>query len=79
MNTALHESVRSGQLGILKALLSFGMDKDLLTAANLSPLHFAQHFHGETHKITKYLESVGAKDIGTPTGTKPKISGKDEL
>jgi hypothetical protein len=66
-------------LGILKALLNFGLDKDLLTAANVSPLHFARHFHGDTHKITKYLESIGARDVGMSTETNSKNDKKDEL
>ncbi|KAG7360213.1 ankyrin repeat domain protein [Nitzschia inconspicua] len=66
--TALHESVRCGKLSILKTLLGFGMDKDLLTAAGISPLHFARYYHGETHDITQYLVSIGAKDIKHPVG-----------
>ncbi|KAL3935683.1 MAG: hypothetical protein SGARI_002869 [Bacillariaceae sp.] len=61
--TALHESVRSGKLGVLKTLIDFGMDKDLLTASKTSPLNYARYYHGKNHEITKYLESLGAKDI----------------
>ncbi|KAG7350569.1 ankyrin repeat domain protein [Nitzschia inconspicua] len=70
--TALHESVRSGKLSILKTLLGFGVDKDLLTAAGISPLHFARYYHGETHDITQYLVSIGAKDIKHPVGANTK-------
>jgi ankyrin repeat protein len=78
-STALHESIRSGKLGVLKALIGFGLDKNLLTAAGLSPLHYARYYFGKNHEITKYLESIGASDIKLPENQQEREYKNEEL
>ncbi len=75
--TPLHEGVRSGNVDVVKFLLSRGADKDLLTKAGLSPIWISQYYLGINHNMTVYLKEVGA--VLRPPNGMDKTENKDEL
>ena len=64
--TPLHEAVRGGHEDIVAMLIQHGAEKDARTGPRgegSSPLNLALMHHTEHHPVSKYLQSVGAKDI----------------
>jgi len=79
--TIFHETVRSGKLDIVKLLLSYGIDKDLLTKTGVTPLNIALQYHGDGSDVAEYLRSIGAEDISPHKKRQQKFSRdkKEEL
>ena len=64
--TPLHEAVRGGHKDVVEMLIENGADKDARTGrkgTGGSPLNLALAHHSENHLVTKYLMSIGARDI----------------
>ncbi|KAG7340660.1 ankyrin repeat domain protein [Nitzschia inconspicua] len=61
--TPFHESIRSGDLDVVKFFLSHGIDKDLLTNTGVSPLWIARYYLGDHHEVSQHLESIGAISV----------------
>ncbi|KAL3801833.1 hypothetical protein HJC23_001229 [Cyclotella cryptica] len=63
--TPLHEAIRSDQLAVIKFLLSKGLNINQRThnGEGGSPLWWAKQYHGKDHRIVKFLQSKGAKEI----------------
>ena len=60
----IHEAARAGHLHIVKYLIENGADMNAITKSNHSPLAIAKGKLGASHKVTKYLEELGAELIG---------------
>lgn len=61
----LHEAVRGGQIAVIKYLLKRGLDINTRThhGEGGSALWWAKHVHGKNHKVVRFLELRGAKEI----------------
>jgi len=61
--TPLHEGTRSGNVEVVKYILSKGADVNHRTKSGLgqSALFLAHQMHGKEHPISKYIESVGGE------------------
>jgi len=62
----LHEAVRAGDKEAVEFLINNGADKNIRAGAKgtgSSPLNLALAHHSADHPVTKYLLSIGAKDI----------------
>mmetsp|Transcript_13139 Transcript_13139/g.13602 ORF Transcript_13139/g.13602 Transcript_13139/m.13602 type:complete len:393 (-) Transcript_13139:183-1361(-) len=60
----IHEACRAGNIPILKFLISKGADITSLTNNGASPLWWAKQSLRSNHPLIKYLEEIGAPDIG---------------
>lgn len=63
--TPLHEGVRSGNVEVVRYILSKGVDVNHRTGSGsgYSGLALAHKLHGPLHPITKFLESMGGEVI----------------
>jgi len=61
--TPLHEGVRSGNVEVVRYILSKGVDVNHRTGSGsgYSGLALAHKLHGPLHPITKFLESMGGE------------------
>jgi prolyl 4-hydroxylase len=63
--TPLHEGVRGGHLEVVKLLVENGADASARTGdEGGSVLWWAKQTHGDDHEVVKFLEEIGALDIG---------------
>jgi hypothetical protein len=60
----LHEAARAGKVTVAKYLIEKGADAASLTNSGGSPLWWAKESLQSDHAMIKYLESIGAPDIG---------------
>ena len=60
----IHEAVRSGHTEIVKLLVENGADIASLTASGASPLWWAKRTLEPGHSVIKFLEDLGAPEIG---------------
>lgn len=63
----LHEAVRGGHLEAVVLLIQEGAEKDARTGRTgngSSPLSLAVAHHSASHPVSRYLQSIGALDIG---------------
>jgi ankyrin repeat protein len=61
---AIHEAVRSGHTDVVKYLVENGADLASLTSSGGSPLWWAKRTLEPGHSVIKYLEDLGAPEIG---------------
>jgi ankyrin repeat protein len=59
---ALHESIRSGKLEVVKYLIDQGSDVGWSVKGGGPALWVARQLLPKDHEVTKYLESVGAPE-----------------
>lgn len=63
--TPLHESVRrDDNLKVIQFLIERGADVNAVTKDGRTPVNLAKKKHGENHPIVRFLESIGAQDLG---------------
>lgn len=64
--TPLHESVagRDGNLQVVKFLVERGADVNARTIDGRTALRLSKEKHGADHPIVRFLEDIGAKDLG---------------
>lgn len=62
----LHEAARGGHQDALELLVNNGADVNTRTygGAGETPLHIAKRRYGAFHPVVKYLQSLGALDVG---------------
>ncbi len=65
LSPSLSEAIRGGHIQVAQYLIDKGLDINFRThnGSGGSPLWWAKHIHGNDHKMVKFLESKGAKDI----------------
>jgi prolyl 4-hydroxylase len=63
--SSLSEAIRGGHFHVVQYLIDKGLDIDFRThdGDGGSPLWWAKRIHGKDHKIVKFLETKGARDI----------------
>eukprot|EP00548_Thalassiothrix_antarctica_P013872 CAMPEP_0194171908 /NCGR_PEP_ID=MMETSP0154-20130528/6470_1 /TAXON_ID=1049557 /ORGANISM="Thalassiothrix antarctica, Strain L6-D1" /LENGTH=474 /DNA_ID=CAMNT_0038884427 /DNA_START=169 /DNA_END=1590 /DNA_ORIENTATION=+ len=61
--TPLHEGVRSGNVEVIRYLLSKGADVNHRTGVGFSALYLAHLTHGRDHEMSKFIESAGGEYI----------------
>jgi len=64
--TILHEAARAGNTVVVKYLVWSGIELNRRTNGNLgaTALWIARKRHGDNHKVVKFLESIGARELG---------------
>lgn len=62
--TPLHEGARGGYLDVVKYLVENGADVNGTTSNGASTLWWAKQTHGSDHEVVKFLEEMGAIDVG---------------
>lgn len=64
--TPLHLAVKRGHIEIVKLLIGNGADKDMKSddEYQATPLWWANTLHEEVHPVVKYLEAIGAAEVG---------------
>lgn len=60
----LHEAIRGGYTDVVRYLIDMGADIGATTKNGGSPLWWARRELPPDHKIIRYLEDIGAPDIG---------------